>query len=94
MGYIENGYIESRGINMPEKIGECQCLYPDQKDNLLVALDIAEDKYKDIVESIRKNEEPYRSSGIDPHTLAAANIGIMAKFADTRNKIKDIPICK
>lgn len=88
------GNIESKVINMSEKIGKCQCLYSDQKDNLLVALDIATYKYKDIVESIRKNEEPYRSSGINPNTLAAANIGIMAKFEDTRNKIKDIPECK
>lgn len=75
-------------------IGKCDCLYPDQKNNLLIALDISESKYKDIVESIRKNEEPYRDSGIDPNTLAGANLGIMLKFVDTRNKIRDIPECK
>ena len=75
-------------------IGKCDCLYRDQKDNLSVALDIAESRYKDIIESIRKNEKPYRDAGIDPNTLAEANLGVMLKFVDTRNKIQDIPECK
>lgn len=33
-------------------IGECECIYSDDKDNILVALGIAESKYENIIKEI------------------------------------------
>lgn len=75
-------------------IGECECIYSDDKDNILVALDIAEAKYENIIKEIDRIPGAYQKSGLNPDTAIQIHKNIIKKFRDTRRKVGNTKICE
>lgn len=74
-------------------IGECECIYSDDRDNILVALSIAKEKYEDISKEIERIKGVYQKIGIDPDAMIETNKGIVKRFTETRRKVGNTKLC-
>lgn len=74
-------------------IGECECIYSDDRENILVALSIAEAEYEGNNKEIERIKGAYQKVGIDPNAMIETNKGIIKRFAGTRRKVGNVKLC-
>lgn len=74
-------------------IGECECIYSDDRENILVALSIAKEKYEDNNREIERIKGAYQKVGVDPDAMIETNKGIIKRFVVTRRKVGNVKLC-
>lgn len=66
---------------------KCECINSEDKDRILVALDIAEEKYNNHIENLKR--QPNSKHDIDKNVMIQASKKLIEGFKNTKQRIID-----